>query len=43
MKSDSKIDCKCLRCGHVWQSRVDNPQECPNCKSRNWDKEKVVE
>lgn len=26
----------CLRCGHTWLSRVDNPKACPNCKSPKW-------
>jgi hypothetical protein len=27
---------KCLRCNHEWQSRVENPKRCPNCKSPYW-------
>ena len=27
---------KCLKCGHKWNSRVENPQECPKCKNRKW-------
>lgn len=29
----------CLKCGHSWLSRVEQPKECPNCKSRAWDKD----
>jgi len=28
--------CKCKRCGNVWDKRVDNPKECPECKSLKW-------
>lgn len=27
---------KCLRCGHEWVSRIDNPLTCPRCKLYNW-------
>lgn len=30
---------KCKECGYEWNSRVEKPIECPDCKSRNWDKE----
>jgi predicted Zn-ribbon and HTH transcriptional regulator len=30
------MDCKCLRCGYEWEARVNNPKECPQCKSREW-------
>lgn len=26
----------CLKCSHEWESRVENPLTCPNCKSREW-------
>lgn len=29
--------CKCLRCSHVWLSRVDKPKSCPACRSYRWD------
>jgi hypothetical protein len=31
-------DSRCLRCGHSWARRVDNPIICPNpgCKSPYW-------
>jgi len=29
---------KCKKCGYEWTSRVDNPKECPECKSRRWNK-----
>lgn len=31
---------ECLRCGNKWVPRVENPIECPVCKSRDWNKEK---
>jgi len=37
--SNKKL-CKCQKCGYEWQSRVENPKECPDCKSRHWNKEK---
>lgn len=27
---------RCLKCGHEWISRVQNPKACPNCQTRNW-------
>lgn len=27
---------KCDKCGYVWESRKENPKECPECKSRDW-------
>lgn len=30
---------KCKRCGREWIPRVENPEECPSCKSRYWNKE----
>jgi predicted Zn-ribbon and HTH transcriptional regulator len=29
---------KCKICGHGWRPRVENPAECPSCKSRLWKK-----
>lgn len=29
-------DSKCLRCGHEWRSRIDQPRECPKCRRRTW-------
>lgn len=26
----------CQQCDYSWDSRIDNPKECPRCKSRNW-------
>lgn len=25
-----------MKCGHEWESRVDNPKYCPKCGNRNW-------
>ena len=30
--------CRCLRCGHVWVSRTDEPKRCPRCSSYLWNK-----
>ena len=27
---------RCNKCGHEWKSRLREPKECPNCKSRAW-------
>jgi len=32
---------KCSKCNYEWKPRVDDPVECPNCKSRDWDKKKT--
>lgn len=32
--------CKCLKCGAEWIKRIDNPIQCPRCKSMLWNKEK---
>lgn len=29
----------CKRCKYIWDTRVDQPKACPDCKSRDWDKE----
>ena len=34
------IELTCLRCGHKWIPRTDNPAMCPACKSRVWNKPK---
>ncbi len=34
-KPTDVLDCKI--CNYSWKSRVNNPKECPSCKSRNWD------
>lgn len=34
------IQLTCLRCGHIWIPRKDNPERCPHCKSFRWDTEK---
>ena len=28
--------CHCLRCGNEWMPRVENPAQCPACKSALW-------
>lgn len=33
--------CNCLRCGNEWESKVESPKYCPNCKSPAWDRPKV--
>lgn len=27
---------KCKKCSYEWKLRIENPKECPRCKSRNW-------
>ena len=32
---------KCKRCGHEWLPRILHRQaKCPNCQSKQWDKER---
>lgn len=31
---------KCIKCGHEWIARMENPRMCPRCKNYNWDKAK---
>jgi DNA-directed RNA polymerase subunit RPC12/RpoP len=32
----------CLRCGHNWRPRKDDPPvQCPRCRSPYWDRERV--
>ena len=28
----------CLKCGHSWEPRSENPRQCPKCQSRRWNK-----
>lgn len=28
----------CLKCGHSWEPRSENPKQCPKCQSRQWNK-----
>ena len=30
---------KCLKCFHEWIGRVDNPRDCPNCKTTYWNRD----
>ena len=32
------VNYKCMKCGYEWTPKVDDPKECPECKSRYWDK-----
>ncbi len=33
------MKCKCLKCGHVWETRTDNkPLCCPACKSYRYER-----
>lgn len=32
---------ECLKCGHIWEPRVDKPLECPSCRQRKYDKPRV--
>ena len=31
------MQCQCVQCTFKWESRVDRPVQCPNCKRRDWD------
>ena len=34
----------CLRCGHNWRPRKDDPPvQCPKCRSPYWDRERINE
>ena len=33
----------CKLCNFEWVPRVDNPKSCPNCKSRKWNNNKLME
>lgn len=35
-------ECLCNKCGYSWISRTEDPKECPECKSRDWDNIKEV-
>lgn len=39
----SEKNAVCVKCGHSWKKRTENPQECPSCKCRNWKAKEVVE
>lgn len=34
---------KCIKCLHQWISRIEQPLQCPKCKSYNWNKTKSKE
>jgi predicted Zn-ribbon and HTH transcriptional regulator len=38
MKDIMSIELSCEKCGYTWRPRVQDPKECPNCKTRrhNW-------
>ena len=38
-RPQSSLSCK--KCGYMWASRVNNPVECPSCKSRYWQGEEA--
>ena len=31
----------CKKCNHTWLPRVMNIKQCPNCKSSNWNLERI--
>lgn len=35
-KAEKTIHLHCKVCGYDWWSRVENPKECPTCRSRYW-------
>ena len=32
---------KCVKCGHQWIPRKENPVQCPWCKNKNWQDSKT--
>jgi predicted Zn-ribbon and HTH transcriptional regulator len=32
--------CHCNQCEYDWDSRVENPKQCPQCKRYDWNDEK---
>ena len=32
---------KCKRCGNEWSPIVENPKQCPKCKSPYWNKNRM--
>lgn len=34
--------CECNVCDHVWRSRVDEPKQCPRCKTNDWRRKRKV-
>ncbi|MGA2516870.1 MAG: hypothetical protein ABSG44_09985 [Thermodesulfobacteriota bacterium] len=32
---------KCLKCGHEWVPRVENPRACPGCQTIRYNKEQT--
>lgn len=43
IREESKIVrvATCLRCKGEWEPKTEYPSQCPICKSRAWDKERV--
>ena len=33
----------CQKCDHKWIPRVSDPKKCPNCQSKDWNKQKKGE
>ena len=31
---------KCKLCKYEWESKVEDPKQCPRCKRYDWNKEK---
>lgn len=34
------MECVCKRCDYRWNSKIDNPKECPKCKSHDWNRDR---
>lgn len=32
---------KCLLCKYEWESKLEEPRACPNCKRYDWNKTEV--
>ena len=36
MVGDNMPEQICYRCGYTWESLIEHPKACPNCKSYKW-------
>jgi predicted Zn-ribbon and HTH transcriptional regulator len=38
VKKVTRLECTCEKCGYHWISRLDNPAQCPKCKTAYWNR-----
>ena len=43
IRKEELDQCECQKCGYKWTPRKKKPKSCPECKSRDWDKDKYKE